>query len=590
MANFEGLIRQALASQNASDPATRQRIYQSSRNALARMLEKSGNTGDDAVRLQFGKLEQSIASIEAEYALSSNQPPAESSSLDTSETLPEPAFTPAARSQASQAPSAPLPTEQAAPEDHAPEFAPAPVPEPFPAVSEEAEVEPVSTGVIDPEDVFASLRREEPAASAESQASSAPAPNAAPAPVPSSAPPSISAPSLSQAPSTGLPPDYKPAPLFPPMDEPAEEPGPAASSLSPLPPFEAASVPPAPTRYVEDSHPGSIPAGGGETRSEPVAEPRVRNLDAPTEFLEPRRNAVDEPEFDAGPLRADAGRPTPVRSEAQTEFETRETSDFGTAEMPSYERPVEPYLGDVTPQSREEPSYTGLDDQDIAADRELPPTYKRKHPLLRRIWAILLAIAVVLVILWIMYALLATRDTNGSQTGQAANGETSQAEDGSTFITLLQPTDLSALVTAGRGSADLITEQKSQMLRLKSIRQDGSTAANAEPILLELERGVLRQIEGKEVTVEFYAKSGGTGPAQFAVQCDIGGDSVCGRKRFRVGLQPERILFSLDLKDGFSTDDRAYLAINTDITNAAETTGAGDEIDIIHVRLRLNEN
>ena len=263
---------------------------------------------------------------------------------------------------------------------------------------------------------------------------------------------------------------------------------------------------------------------------------------------------------------------------------------FGTAESPAHDRPVEAYLGDIAPESRAETPYGQPVSDELSAERNLPPTYKRKHPLLRRIWPIFLALAVLLVILWIMYAMLANRDGNGLSADQAANGGAAQSEDGSTFITLLQPTDLSALVTAGRGTAELITEQKRQMLRLKSTRKDGSPEVNAEPILLELERGVLRQINGKDVTVEFYAKSGGNGPAQFAIQCDIGGDSVCGRKRFRVGLQPERILFSLDLTDGISTDERAYLAINTDITNAAETTRSGDEIDIIHVRLRFDEN
>jgi hypothetical protein len=283
------------------------------------------------------------------------------------------------------------------------------------------------------------------------------------------------------------------------------------------------------------------------------------------------------------------------QQEPRQQFAHDEISDFGSdADTPRPEA-VEPYLGDTVPTQQAADVYAqqGADDlagvDDMAADRQLPPTYRRKHPLLRRIWPILIAVAVVLVVLWILYALFASQPENAGTGSGAGVGEASQGSDGSTVITLLQPTDLTALVTAGRGSAALVTEQQQQMLRLKSIRQNGSTANNAEPILLELERGVLRQINGKEVTVEFYTKSGGSGPAQFAIQCDIGGDSVCGRKRFRVGLQPERILFSLDLKDGFSTEERAFLAINTDITSAAETTGNGDEIDIIHVRLRLND-
>ena len=71
MADFEGLINQALAKQDSADPSIRERVYQSSRNALVKMLEKTGIVSDDAVRHHFEKLETSIALIEARY----NPPP-----------------------------------------------------------------------------------------------------------------------------------------------------------------------------------------------------------------------------------------------------------------------------------------------------------------------------------------------------------------------------------------------------------------------------------------------------------------------------------------------------------------------------------
>lgn len=494
MANFEGLIRQALASQDATDPATRQRIYQSSRNALARMLEKTGNTGDEAVRVQFGRLEQSISNIEAEYAPAVEQAPAQ---LAPTVSDPVPAPEPAR---------APVPET------------PAPSPSPVPG-----------NEIANPHAVPA---QEAPIAQ--------PDPVAAPSPAPE--------------PSVGLPRDYEPAPLFPPVDQPPIAP----STPEAVVPQDQA---PAQTAPLHSQAPSEMPAPqpAAMQSPEPVFEPA-----APTE-LQPS---------------------TPPRDAAAPDT----TNAYGSPADPRMPKHPEPYLGDTL---QEQPVISGAQQataDEIAADRPTPPSYRRKNPILRRIWPIVIAIAVVMVILWILYALFASRPAETGAGADARVGEATQAENGATLITLLQPTDLSALVTAGRGSAALVTEQQQQMLRLKSIRQGGSTENNAEPILLELERGVLRQIEGKAVTVEFLAKSGGTGPAQFAIQCDIGGDSVCGRKRFRVGLQPERILFSLDLRDGFSAEERAFLAINTDITDAADTTGDGDEIDIIHVRLRLNDN
>lgn len=223
---------------------------------------------------------------------------------------------------------------------------------------------------------------------------------------------------------------------------------------------------------------------------------------------------------------------------------------------------------------------------------EYAPTYRRRRSLARRIWPVLLALAVILVVLWILYALFVTMQ-GGEQTGTAQQtapvGEALEGDDGSVYITLLQPTDLSALTTAGRGSAQLVTGQNQQLLRIQSQRPDNAFGESAEPIRLDLERGVLRQLPGRSVTVEISAKSGSSGPAQFAVECFIDGEGACGRKRFRLGLQPEKIVFALDVPSSISDASQGFLAINTDVTNAANTTGAGDPLDILFVRLRLTD-
>jgi hypothetical protein len=225
---------------------------------------------------------------------------------------------------------------------------------------------------------------------------------------------------------------------------------------------------------------------------------------------------------------------------------------------------------------------------------EAYPVYKRKHPLLRRLWPIALAIAVILVILWLLYALLSNMDEGLRGTSPAANGtnpaETRQdTSDGSFYITLLEPTDLSALTTAGRGSAELVNEQNMDILRIQSLRENGAKDEIAQPILLKLNPGVIRQIAGKEVTVEIRAKSGSSGPATFAIECSVDGANACGRKRFRVGLQPEDIVFALRPANGFKPDSEAWLAINTDVTSAADISGAGEVIDIIYSRIRVSD-
>ncbi len=76
MANFEGLIRGALSAKGATNAAERSVVYQSSRNALQRLIaENRSITVENAVAEQQA-LETAIAAIEAEYA-PREVPPAE---------------------------------------------------------------------------------------------------------------------------------------------------------------------------------------------------------------------------------------------------------------------------------------------------------------------------------------------------------------------------------------------------------------------------------------------------------------------------------------------------------------------------------
>ena len=90
------------------------------------------------------------------------------------------------------------------------------------------------------------------------------------------------------------------------------------------------------------------------------------------------------------------------------------------------------------------------------------------------------------------------------------------------------------------------------------------------------------------MTIELFAKSGGDGPAQFTVQCDFGDAGNCGRKRFRVGLQPEASVFAFEFGQISNLDQDMFIAINTDTTVNAAITGDGDVLDLIYARLRVN--
>ncbi|MEZ5799840.1 MAG: hypothetical protein R3D29_04320 [Nitratireductor sp.] len=194
---------------------------------------------------------------------------------------------------------------------------------------------------------------------------------------------------------------------------------------------------------------------------------------------------------------------------------------------------------------------------------------------------------------------LATRFTTifdkTDATTQAQNGNAQQSDpaggdeptDG-TYLVLLSASDTAALDTQGRGTAEIVTQSNTEMLRLTSLRASDNKEETAKPILLAVQPGVLSRIAGKNVTVEIRAKSGGTGPATFSVSCDFDGQELCGRKRFRVGLQPEVMIFKLAIPASASSTNDAHFSLSTDITGSAALTGQGDVIDIQYARLRLD--
>lgn len=223
------------------------------------------------------------------------------------------------------------------------------------------------------------------------------------------------------------------------------------------------------------------------------------------------------------------------------------------------------------------------------------PIYENPSSGRGRIIAIAAFVTLLAVIVWLVYSLVTTilgpdSDVQTQQNTAAPTRNGSEVEDGdqaSNYITILSPADTSTLQTVGRGRAEIVKQSNLDMIRLTSLRDVDDRSTPAEPILLEVSDGVLDQIAGQRVFVEILAKSGSTGPAVFAVGCTIAGVEVCGRKRFRIGLQPEAIVFPIDVPQNASEDASAFLTVNTDITSSASLTGEGDAVDLLYARLRL---
>ncbi len=229
---------------------------------------------------------------------------------------------------------------------------------------------------------------------------------------------------------------------------------------------------------------------------------------------------------------------------------------------------------------------------DFVEDRTPPAGFSNRRKLQKRFLTIGILLGIFALFGWIAYVVVVgyldgTLLQSGSdQRLSETAGVDSGQDPGGDYITIIEPGDLSALVTAGRGESEIVNQLNTEMIRIVSVRDGDSRNEPARPILIKIRPGILEKIAGKVVNVEIFAKSAGNAPATFSVECQFGALGECGRKRFRIGLQPEAVVFSIMMREGETTGSEAYLAINTDITGTAEITGRGDVLDIVYARLR----
>jgi len=219
----------------------------------------------------------------------------------------------------------------------------------------------------------------------------------------------------------------------------------------------------------------------------------------------------------------------------------------------------------------------------------------------RRVLLFAMALASILVVGFLLYLLYRTLYPEGlswpaGDPAPQAEQSSSRPEtpldpppaDGpSSYVVILSGEDTAALETAGRGRAEIVSQANVDLIRLVSLRDTAAIDEPADPMLLKIDGGIIPGISGRSVVVEIQAKSGTVGPANFAVGCVFAGADICGRKRFTVGIQPEAVVFTIDVPEGLDDRDEAHLTISTDIVADPET-GEGDPVDIEYARLRVS--
>ncbi len=234
-------------------------------------------------------------------------------------------------------------------------------------------------------------------------------------------------------------------------------------------------------------------------------------------------------------------------------------------------------------------------DDDFGVSPENGPVYQRRNGSLRRILPVLLLLLLLAGAAWLTYSMVSTLMGNGGGTAgesdAAPSGTNGSAvtDENVVYITVLTPKDTSALQLEGRGTAEIVNQANTEMIRLTSVRPAGNRSQQADPILINLSDGVLSQVAGRDVTVEIKAKSGGAEPATFSIRCDFAGEEACGRKRFPAGLQPETIIFTVGFPENPQPGAKYSLLINTDVAATSDQSAEGDPIDIISARLRFEK-
>jgi len=228
---------------------------------------------------------------------------------------------------------------------------------------------------------------------------------------------------------------------------------------------------------------------------------------------------------------------------------------------------------------------------DIGEEARIPAGFSRRRKIQRRIFWVLAVLLILAGIAWIAISigqqLMGSRLLNPGESPALTenNGQVSATD----FITVLQSGDTDSLQGAGAGSVEIVNQLSRDMVRLVSRREAGGASDKAQPFRLKLEPGVLERISGEQVTVEIFARSGQSGPAQFMVTCDFAGQAGCGRKRFRVGQQPQVSVFAFQMVNVENPRGDYFISLNTDTTSNSAETGTGDVLDIIYMRMRVNE-
>ncbi len=139
------------------------------------------------------------------------------------------------------------------------------------------------------------------------------------------------------------------------------------------------------------------------------------------------------------------------------------------------------------------------------------------------------------------------------------------------WITVFSPGDAAAVNTAPGASAEVLREEKTPFLRVRSGAPDA-------PITFGISRAALAAVAGGKAVFDIVARAQEGQESQISVSCNFRDLGDCGRRRYVVGLHRSDYLFEVELPSGQPGSDGA-ISIVTDVESGTRA------IDIFEIRL-----
>ncbi|MGH6763006.1 MAG: hypothetical protein ACRECW_15630 [Phyllobacterium sp.] len=182
--------------------------------------------------------------------------------------------------------------------------------------------------------------------------------------------------------------------------------------------------------------------------------------------------------------------------------------------------------------------------------------------------------------LWISSSDMQNASANRSRPQLGAGGATgAPLKEGETaadidWITVFDPSNPTQLSVSGRATAEVVTKDGRQIVRLKSPDEN-------DYITFDIGQGIVEQLSGKLAVFDIIAESDNGDVTQMAVSCDFDGLADCGRMRYDVTDEQNEYLFEVQFASGARAKSGGKITLNTDIS------GNGKTIDLHAIRVSV---